>query len=140
MTAVVDAPVLVAALVDSGPTGEWAESVVTAHSLADPELVLVETGNILRRLERVREISRLEATTGYRDLLRLDLTLFPFAPFAERVWELRSNLTGYDAWYVALAEALDCPLVTLDMKLARADGPRCDVVVPPRPSAPRTVP
>ena len=135
MTAVVDASVLVAALVDSGPTGAWAESVVAAHSPAGPELVLVETGNILRRLERAGDISRLEATTAYRDLLRLDLALFPFAPFAERIWELRSNLTGYDAWCVALAEALDCPLVTLDLKLGRAAGPRCDIVVPPRRSA-----
>ena len=135
MTAVVDASVMVAALVDSGPTGAWAESVVAAHTLAGPELVLVETGNILRRLERAGDISRLEATTAYRDLLRLDLTLFPFAPFAERIWELRSNLTGYDAWYVAVAEALDCPLITLDLKLGRAAGPRCDVVAPPRRSA-----
>ena len=135
MTAVVDASVLVAALVDSGPTGVWAESVVAAYSLAGPELVLVETGNILRRLERAGDMLRLEATTAYRDLLRLDLTLFPFAPFAERTWELRSNLTGYDAWYVAVAEALDCPLVTLDLKLGRAAGSRCDVVVPPRRSA-----
>ena len=132
MTAAVDASVLVAALVDSGPTGAWAESVVAAHTLAGPELVLVETGNILRRLERAGDISRLEATAAYRDLLRLDLTLFPFAPFAERIWELRSNLTGYDAWYVAVAEALDCPLITLDLKLGRAAGPHCDVVVPPR--------
>jgi len=135
VTAVVDASVLVAALVDSDPIGAWAESVVAAHTLAGPELVLVETGNILRRLERAGDISRLEATTAYRDLLRLDLTLFPFAPFAERIWELRSNLTGYDAWYVAVAEALDCPLITLDLKLGRAAGPRCDVVVPPRRSA-----
>ena len=135
MTAVVDASVLVAALVDSGPTGAWAESVVAAHTLAGPELVLVETGNILRWLERAGDISRLEATTAYRDLLRLDLTLFPFAPFAERIWELRSNLTGYDAWHVAVAEALDCPFITLDLKLGRAAGPRCGVVVPPRRSA-----
>ena len=94
---------------------------MAAHPLAGPELVLVETGNILRRLERAGEISRLEATTAYRDLLRLDLTLFPFAPFAERIWELRSNLTGYDAWYVAVAEVLDCPLITLDLKLGRAE-------------------
>ena len=121
MTAVVDASVLVAALVDSGPTGAWAESVVAAHSLAGPELVLVETGNILRRLERAGDISRLEATAAYRDLLRLDLALFPFAPFAGRTWELRSNLTGYDARHVALAEALDCPLITLDLKLGWAE-------------------
>ena len=136
MTAVVDASVLVAALVDSGRTGAWAESVVAADSPAGPELVLVETGNILRRLERAREISRLEATTAYRDLLQLDLTLFPFAPFADRVWELRSNLTVYDAWYVALAETLDCPLITLDLKLGRSDGPRCDIVVPPHRRSP----
>ena len=130
MTAVVDASVLVAALVDSGRTGVWAESVVADEALACPELVLVETGNILRRLERASEISRLEATSAYRDLLRFDLTLFPYRPFADRIWELRNNLTSYDAWYVALAEALGCPLVTLDAKLARASGPSCDIAVP----------
>ena len=48
----------------------------------------------------------------------------------KRVWALRQNLTCYDAWYVALAEALDCPLATLDRKLSRADGPACAVVTP----------
>ena len=95
----------------------------------------VEASSILRRLERAGEISRLEATNAYRDLLRLDLTLFPFAPFAECIWELRSSLTSYDAWYVALAEALGCPLVTLDAKLGPATGPRCEIIVPPRPQA-----
>ena len=101
-------------------------------SLAGPELVLAEVSNILRRLERIGEISRLEANSAHRDLLRLDLDLFPFAPFADRVWALRSNLTSYDAWYVALAEALDCPLVTLDRKLDRANGPACEIITPPR--------
>ena len=95
--------------------------------------MLVETSNILRRLERAGEISRLEAASAYRDLLRLDLTLFPFAPFAECIWELRSSLTSYDAWYVALAEALGGPLVTLDAKLGPATGPKCEIIVPPRP-------
>ncbi len=135
MTAVVDSSAIVAVLIDSGRVGTWAEDVVSDAPLAGPELVLVETSNILRRLERAGEISRLEATSAYRDLLRLDLTLFPFAPFAERIWELRSNLTSYDAWYVALAEALGCPLVTLDAKLGRATGPRCEIIVPPRPQA-----
>ena len=135
MTAVVDSSAIVALLIDSGRVGTWAEDVVSDAPLAGPELVLVETSNILRRLERAGEISRLEATSAYRDLLRLDLTLFPFSPFAERIWELRSNLTSYDAWYVALAEALGCPLVTLDAKLGRATGPRCEIIVPPRPQA-----
>ena len=119
-----------AKFVDSGHEGRWAESMVTEGTLAAPEWVLVEASNILRRLERSGEISRLEANSAHRDLLRLDLELFPFAPFAERVWALRSNLTAYDAWYVALAEALDCALATLDRKLGRATGPVCEIVVP----------
>ena len=54
----------------------------------------------------------------------------------ERVWALRDNLTGYDAWYVALAEALDCPIVTLDRRLSRANGPTCDIITPPRQRTP----
>lgn len=100
------------------------------ESLAAPELVLVEASNILRRLERADEISSLEATISHGDLLQLDMELVPFAPFARRVWALRNNLTSYDAWYVALAETLDCPLATLDRGLARASGPECRIVVP----------
>ena len=132
MTVVADASVLVAVLVDSGREGKWAESTVAEGSLAGPELALAEASNILRRLERAGEISRLEANSAHRDLLRLELELFPYAPFADRIWALRSNLTSYDAWYVALAEALDSPLVTIDRKLSRASGPRCEIIVPPR--------
>ena len=130
MTAVIDASVLVAALVDSGDEGRWAEYAIAGDVLASPELALVEATNILRRLELAGEISRFEAASAQADLLRLDLVLFPFAPFAERVWALRSNLTSYDAWYVALAEALNCPLLTLDRKLSGASGPVCDVITP----------
>ncbi len=132
MTTVIDASVLVAALVDSGQEGRWAEAALAQGRLAGPELVLVEASNILRRLERGGEITRVEATSAHRDLVRLDVELFPFAPFAERIWALRGNLTSYDAWYVALAEALDCPLVTLDRRLGRARGPSCELIVPPR--------
>ena len=109
MTTVVDASALVAALVDSGHEGKWAESTLAEGSLTGPELVLAEASNILRRLERSDQISRIEAASAHGDLLRLDMELFPFSPFAERVWALRSNLTSYDAWYVALAEALGLP-------------------------------
>ena len=132
MAVVVDASVLVAVLVDSGREGKWAESAVAEGSLASPELVLAEASNILRRLEQAGKTSRLEANSAHGDLLRLDLELFPFAPFAGRVWALRNNLTSYDAWYVALAEVLDCPLVTIDRKLSRASGPRCKILVPTR--------
>ena len=132
MTTVADASILVAALVDSGSDGRWAKTVLTGEGLVAPELALVEATNVLRQLENKQQISRVEATSAHVDLLRLDIELFPFAPFAERVWELRPNLTSYDAWYVALAEALDCPLATLDRKLSRSCGPVCSMVVPPR--------
>ena len=93
---------------------------------------MVEVSNILRRLEQRAEISRIEATTAHINLLRLEVELFPFAPFAERIWALRGNLTSYDAWYVAVAEALDCPLLTLDRRLSRASGPTCEIITPPR--------
>ena len=131
MTTVIDASVLISALVDFGPEGEWAEAAVSKGALAAPELALPEATNSLRRLELAGEISRVEANSAYQDLLGLNVRLYSFRPFAERVWDLRANLTSYDAWYVALAEALDCPLVTLDRRLSRAVGPVCDIIVPP---------
>lgn len=132
MKAVLDASVLVAVLVDTGNDGSWAETVVSEGPLAAPELALVEATNILRRMELSGHLSKLEATASHRDLLRFDIDLYPFAPFASRVWALRANLTCYDAWYVALAEALDFPLVTLDRRIGRSPGLRCDVILPPR--------
>ncbi|MDD9964297.1 MAG: type II toxin-antitoxin system VapC family toxin [Gammaproteobacteria bacterium] len=130
MTQVVDASVLVAALVDDGEDGRWSEVSIGRDALVAPELLLVESSNILRRLERAGIISNIEANAAHSDLLRLDVELFPFAPFAERVWALRGNLTGYDAWYVAVAERFECPLLTLDRKLSRATGPMCEFLVP----------
>jgi len=130
VTVVIDASVLAAALIDSGKEGRWAEATIAANDSVAPELVLVETSNVLRRLERARQISTFEASSAHRDLMRLDLELFSFGPFAERVWVLRDNLTSYDAWYVALAEALRCPLATLDKRITRASGPTCDFITP----------
>ncbi len=130
MTVIVDASVLVAALVDSGREGQWAETLIAEGPLTAPELALAESSNILRRLERAGKLSLLEANSAHRDLLRLDIALFAFAPFAGRIWELRSNLSSYDAWYVAMAEAFDCPLATLDRKLSRATGTACSFLIP----------
>lgn len=130
MSAVVDASVLVAALVDSGPHGEWAERILGAGALHAPELVRVETANLLRRLERAKDISTPEANAAYEDLMQLNLELFAFDPFADRVWELRHTITSYDAWYVAIAEAFKLPLATLDERLSKAKGPACDFLTP----------
>lgn len=130
MSAVVDASVLVRALLDSGPGSEWAESVVASGSLHAPDLALAEATNILRRLDLAKEITTAEANAAHEDLMQLNIELFSFEPFAERIWELRHNLTSYDAWYVALAEALGLPLATLDERLAKSKASNCEFLTP----------
>ncbi len=130
MITVPDASTLVAALVDAGPEGRWARSILARGTLAGPELLLAEATNVLRRLEQAGQIPEFQAAVAQRDVMRLNVETFPYTPFAARVWELRRNLTAYDGWYVALAEALDCPLATLDRRLARSSGPACEIIVP----------
>ena len=83
MSAVVDSSVLLAALVDTGAHGTWAEHVIGNGALRAPELVRVEATNILRRLERVRQITTPEANAAHEDLMQLEIELFPFDPFSE---------------------------------------------------------
>lgn len=132
MTLVVDASVVVAALVDSRQDGVWAEGLLAGGDLAAPHLMPVEVANILQRAAASGEISSDVASLAHADLGALRVELFPYAPFAARVWELRDNLTAYDAWYVAVAEALGVRLATLDGKLSRATGPECGFETSPR--------
>jgi predicted nucleic acid-binding protein len=131
VTLVVDASLVVAALVDGGPVGAWADELLGREPLAAPHLMPVETANILRRAVLAGDLSSEVASMAHADLLSLDVEFFPYPPFAARVWHLRGNLTAYDAWYVALAESLDASLATLDTRLTRAAGPRCPFLVPP---------
>jgi predicted nucleic acid-binding protein len=87
---VVDASVVVAGLVSSDATGEWAESVLAGGPLAAPHLMPVEAASILHRAERTGEISADAASLAHADLGRLRVEYFPYEPFAERIWELRS--------------------------------------------------
>ena len=121
---------LVAALIDSGPRGAWAEKALARGSLYGPQLARVEATNIFRRLERAKLITTPEANAAQDDLMELDMELFSFEPFAERIWELRHNMTSYDAWYVALAEALKLPLATLDEPLSRSKKVTCEFLTP----------
>jgi predicted nucleic acid-binding protein len=130
VSVVVDSSVLVSALIDGGSHGDWAETILSNGPVHAPELARVEATNILRRLERAKHITTPEANAARDDLMDLELELFAFDPFAERVWELRHNVTSYDAWYIALAEALNLPLATLDEKLSNADGPTCQFLTP----------
>jgi predicted nucleic acid-binding protein len=130
VSVVVDSSVLVAALLDTDSDGCWAENIVEGNALYAPELAPVEATNILRRLELAKKITTLEANGAHEDLMQLDIELFPFAPFADRIWQLRPTVTSYDAWYVSVAEAIGFPVATLDVRLARAPGPKCDFLTP----------
>ncbi len=136
MTVVVDASVLAAAVADLGTEGAWSEAAIAeatreGRALAGPQIALAEASNVLRRLELAERLETSEANLARRDLLTLGIEPFPFEPLADRVWELRHNVSVYDGWYVALAEALSCPLLTLDCRLARARGPACRIITPP---------
>ena len=90
MTVVVDASVVVAALASADATGKWAESVLAGEPLAAPHLMPVEVASILHRAELAGEISADAASLAHADLGRLRVEYFPYDPFAERIWELRS--------------------------------------------------
>lgn len=128
---VLDSSALVALLVDSGPAGEWVAATAKDGHLAGPALVMFETANVLRRQQLAGLLESVEATLAHRDLVLLPLQLWPYSALAGRSWELRATLTAYDAAYVALAELLDAPLITLDRRMSRASGPTCAILTPP---------
>ena len=90
MTVVIDASVVVAGLASADATGRWAESVLAGEPLAAPHLMPVEAASILHRAELAGEISADAASLAHADLRRLRVEYFPYDPFAERIWELRS--------------------------------------------------
>lgn len=94
MTVVVDASVVVAGLASADATGQWAESVLAGEPLAAPHHMPVEAASILHRAELAREISADAASLAHADLRRLRVEYFPYDPFAERIWELRSPGLG----------------------------------------------
>jgi predicted nucleic acid-binding protein len=130
LSTVIDSSVVVAALVDTGRYGDWAEKILAGNMLQAPEVVRAEATNIFRRLERAKLITTPEANAAQDDLMQLEIELFPFEPFAGRIWELRHNVTSYDAWYVAIAEALKLPLATLDEPLSKSNGVTCEFLTP----------
>jgi predicted nucleic acid-binding protein len=127
---VVDASALVALLAGDDPDSRWAFETCFGADLAAPHLAPFEVASVLRRLERSRRMSGDQVAQAFADLLDLPVQLWSFEALAGRAWELRPNLTAYDATYVALAELTEAPLVTLDRHIASAPGIRCAVVHP----------
>jgi predicted nucleic acid-binding protein len=121
---------MVAVLLDSGSDGEWATQQLEGASVSAPSLMPFEAANIIRRSEQARLVSSDVAAQAHADLLRRSLDLWSYESFAQRAWELRHNLTSYDASYVALAELIETPLVTLDRRIAKVRGLRCVVHSP----------
>lgn len=127
---VVDASVLANALADDGNAGRVSRRALAEDTeLAAPDLVDVETQSVLRRRWLAGFLHQDVWEQAVEDLEALPLVRYPALPFLRRAFELRQNVTPYDSMYVALAEVLDCSLLTSDGRLARAPGPKCAVVL-----------
>jgi len=127
---VIDASVLANVVGDDGPDGRRARRELrAAGNLAAPDLVDVETVAVLRKRWLAGSISEGRFAAAVRDLEDLDVDRYPVLRFMRRAWELRANVTPYDATYVALAETLNCELWTADQRLAKASGPACSIRV-----------
>ena len=126
---VVDASVVVTALGDDGRDGQAARERLAGARLAAPQLIEIEVLSAWRRLAAAGRLEERRADLARADLRSLPIDRVPHAPLLDRCWALRTNLTVYDAAYVALAELLDVPLLTADARLAATPGPRCVIEV-----------
>lgn len=125
---VIDASVLANALADDAGDGELARRELrAAGEFAAPDLIDVETASVLRRrwLRDGLTDERLAVAVGH--LAGMPFERVPTRRLVRRALELRAGVSAYDACYVALADALDCPLLTADRRLAAANGPRCEI-------------
>lgn len=124
---VVDASAAVSALLKDGD----ARQILSENRLVAPHLVDAEVVQTLRKLLLRGSMTFDDAERAVHRWTRLGVERFPVVGLVARIWALRDNVSAYDAAYVALAEALDCPLLTADARLAAAPGPSCPVTVVP---------
>jgi predicted nucleic acid-binding protein len=124
---VLDASAAVSALLNDGQ----ARRMMATEAVHAPHLVDAEVVSALRRQVGAQVLDTNAAHTALEVWRRLALNRYAAAPLLERVWELRNGVSAYDAMYVALAESLQCALVTADARLGRAAGVRCPVTVVP---------
>jgi predicted nucleic acid-binding protein len=122
---VADASVVVPALVDGGSSGDAARAALSATDLLAPALLDVEVVHVLRGRVRAGKLVAALASHALDRLAELPIERYDAVPLLSRMWELRDNLTAYDASYVALAEVFEATLVTADLRQVEASGPRC---------------
>jgi predicted nucleic acid-binding protein len=124
---VVDASLIVTALADDGDDGDRARDRLRGERLVAPHLIDLEVVSAWRRLAVAGDLDDRRAQLAMEDLRALRMERVPHGQLLPRCWELRDNLTVYDAAYVALAEVLDVTLVTADAGLSAASGLRCEI-------------
>ncbi len=124
----VDASAALSALLNAGP----ARQTLADEQLHVPHLIDAEVASGLRRRVIARQLDAEVAWTALDTWRRLGMTRYPMLSLLGRVWELRDNVSAYDASYVALAEQIDCALLTADGRLGRAAGIRCAITIVPR--------
>jgi predicted nucleic acid-binding protein len=125
---VVDASAAVSALLNDGP----ARRTLLGQQLHVPHLIDTEVASSLRRQIAVGNIDSNAGWTALDTFRRLGMIRYPASGLLERIWQLRDNVSAYDAVYVALAEDLNCALLTSDAKFGRTPGIRCPVTLVPR--------
>ncbi len=125
----VDASVIVTALGDDGPDGDRARARLRGERLAAPHLIDLEVISAWHRLAAAGELDSRRVHLALSDLRALRVDRVRHGALLDRCWELRDNLTIYDAAYVALAEVLEVTLLTADSKLSNAPGVRCTIEI-----------
>lgn len=123
---VIDASALVELLLRTG-VGERVERAIADAELVAPDVVNPEVVQGLRGLERGGKLTGARASRAIYRLADSQISRVPTRMLLREMWSMRANLSSYDACYVALARALNCPLVTVDRRLSRA--PRLDVTL-----------
>jgi predicted nucleic acid-binding protein len=127
---VVDASIVANVVGDDGAEGDLARARArAAGDLMAPDLVDVETASVLRRRWLANDLTEGRFQVAIDDLESLPIVRYSTRGLMRRAFELRANVTAYDAAYVALAEGLACPLLTADTRLAKAPGPACEVQI-----------
>lgn len=117
------------AVADAGADGQERRTRLRGEDIAGPDLLRIEVMSVIRRQASAGLLTAAEANAAVEALTSLPVSVYPTAPLLRRAWQLRDNITPYDAAYVALAEALACPLLTADTRLANSPGPRCAIEV-----------
>jgi predicted nucleic acid-binding protein len=127
---IVDSSVLVAALLADSDFGVWSAAAISQFDVGAPSIAAFESADIIRRHAAAGLVDERVASLAHRALALLTMEYWPYDAVAARCWELRHNLTIYDAAFVAMAEATQSPLYTLDERLVSATGPTCEFITP----------